>query len=75
MVTRMSWTTRIDRDQCLGSGMCAALAPELYRLEGDHAEPVREGIGADERALDAADSCPASAITVRDGGQVIGPRP
>jgi ferredoxin len=72
----MPWTTRIDQEQCLGSGMCAALAPELYRLEGERAEPVRAEIGADERALDAADSCPASAITVLDGAQrPIGPRP
>jgi ferredoxin len=29
----------------------------------------------DEILLDAADSCPAMAITVTDGGVEIGPRP
>ncbi|OEJ97728.1 cytochrome [Streptomyces thermolilacinus SPC6] len=59
----------------MGSGMCAALAPELFRLEGTYAEPVRARIPQDERALDAADSCPALAITVRDGTRTLGPRP
>ncbi len=59
----------------MGSGMCAALAPDLFRLEGAHAEPVRARMAADERALDAADSCPALAIVVRDGPRTVGPRP
>ncbi|MET9800262.1 ferredoxin [Streptomyces sp. NPDC006368] len=71
----MSWTTRIDQELCMGSGICAALAPDLFRLDGDRAEPVRQEIPADERAVDAADSCPALAIVVRDGHRTIGPRP
>ncbi|MFV2120275.1 ferredoxin [Streptomyces sp. Act-28] len=71
----MTWTIGIDPDLCMGSGMCAALAPDLFRLEGAHAEPVREEIAEDERALDAADSCPALAIVVRDGPRTVGPRP
>ncbi|MGK5629431.1 ferredoxin [Streptomyces sp. URMC 123] len=71
----MAWTTRIDGEMCMASGICAALAPDLFRLEGTRAEPVRPKIPPDERALDAADSCPALAITVRDGPRTIGPRP
>ncbi|HWU08928.1 MAG TPA: ferredoxin [Streptomyces sp.] len=72
----VSWTTEVDRDLCMGSGMCAAMASDLYTLDDeDRARPVRERIAPDERALDAADSCPASAILVRDGGLPIGPRP
>ncbi|GGY89820.1 hypothetical protein GCM10010327_20840 [Streptomyces nitrosporeus] len=66
----------MDRELCMGSGMCAGIAPELYRLDGeDRAEPLAERIPEDERALDAADSCPASAISVRAGRRLIGPRP
>lgn len=55
----MTWTTEIDRELCMGSGMCAGLAPDLFRLDAaSRAEPVRTEFGADERALDAADSCP-----------------
>ncbi|MEU9984242.1 ferredoxin [Streptomyces sp. NPDC050856] len=71
----MTWTTEIDPRQCMGSGMCAALAPDLFRLDGAHAEPVRAEIAEDGRALDAADSCPALAIVVRDGPRTVGPRP
>ena len=33
------------------------------------------GIEGDERVLDAADICPALAITVHDGNKVIAPTP
>ncbi|MFF8830913.1 ferredoxin [Streptomyces sp. NPDC015131] len=71
----VSWTTEVDPGLCMASGMCAALAPDLYRLDGEHAEPVNKEIEEDDRALDAADSCPALAIVVREGGRVVGPRP
>ncbi|MFF4172355.1 ferredoxin [Streptomyces sp. NPDC001744] len=73
-MSAVGWTTEVDREACMGSGMCAGLAPDLYRLEGAAAEPVRREIPEDERALDAADSCPALAITVRAGGRTVGPR-
>ncbi|RST16481.1 ferredoxin [Streptomyces sp. WAC05374] len=74
-MTEVSWTTEVDQRLCMASGMCAALAPELYRLDGAHAEPVRKEIDEDDLALDVADSCPALAIVVRDGSEVLGPRP
>ncbi|MEU1127298.1 ferredoxin [Streptomyces sp. NPDC005899] len=75
-MTAVTWTTEVDRGLCMGSGMCGGIAPELYRLdETDRAEPVHHRIPRDERALDAADSCPASAILVREGERLIGPRP
>ncbi|RRQ75840.1 cytochrome [Streptomyces griseofuscus] len=72
----MSWRLSVDPGQCMGSGMCAGTAPDLFVLDGDHARPVREQIPeGDERALDAADICPMQAITVRDAeGKEIGPR-
>ncbi|MDX3684733.1 ferredoxin [Streptomyces sp. AK04-4c] len=75
-MTSVAWTTEVDRDLCMGSGMCAGMASDLYALDDeDRARPVRERIAPDERALDAADSCPATAILVRDGDRAIGPRP
>ncbi|WP_181795847.1 ferredoxin [Streptomyces sp. WELS2] len=72
----VSWTTGVDRTLCMGSGMCAGIAPELYRLDDEgRAEPLAADIPEDERALDAADSCPATAISVRAGQRLIGPRP
>ncbi|MFD9293055.1 ferredoxin [Streptomyces sp. NPDC060030] len=72
----VAWTTEVDRGLCMGSGMCAGMAPDLYALDDeDRARPVRDRMAPDDRALDAADSCPASAILVRDGDTLIGPRP
>ncbi|MEU9125855.1 ferredoxin [Streptomyces sp. NPDC048506] len=71
----MTWKVEIDPHQCIASGSCAAIAPDLFTVDGAHARPREERIEEDERALDAADVCPALALTVRDGENVIGPRP
>jgi ferredoxin len=71
----MTWHVDIDKTVCIGSGMCAALAPELFRLDDDYAEPVAAEIEPIDIALDAADQCPTMAITVRDGDKEVGPRP
>ncbi|MFH8683425.1 ferredoxin [Streptomyces lydicus] len=71
----MTWKVEIDPQQCIASGSCAAIAPDLFVLDGAHARPLNDVIEEDERALDAADVCPAAAITVRDGDKVVGPRP
>ncbi|MFE3170217.1 ferredoxin [Amycolatopsis sp. NPDC059090] len=71
----MSWTVEVDGGACIGSGMCASLMPEVFELDGATARAVAGNVGPDETVLDAADSCPAMAITVRDGAEVVGPRP
>lgn len=74
----LAWQVEVDGRRCMASGMCAAMAPELFALDGEHARPVHDEIDpgeTGETALDAADSCPAGAITIRDGEKVIGPRP
>ena len=70
----MTWKVEIDAAACIGSGMCAALAPEWLSLDGERAVPVSEEVDPHEVLLDAADSCPATAITVTDGAVEIGPR-
>ncbi|WP_372503289.1 ferredoxin [Streptomyces rhizoryzae] len=75
-MSAVAWTVDIDPALCIASGSCPGVAPDLFVLDGPHARPVREEIAEDERALDAAEVCPAMAITVRDAsGQVIAPRP
>ncbi|MFD7527038.1 ferredoxin [Streptomyces sp. NPDC059849] len=70
----MTWNVRVDHGLCQGSGMCAGTVPEVFALDGEHARARSEGIEPDEQVLDAADICPALAITVHDGNTVIGPR-
>ena len=73
--------TNTPRDYAWGAidGVARALGwapsggPEAELWLGAH--PVTPSVDADETVLDAADSCPAMAITVTDGGREIGPRP
>ncbi|WP_409496795.1 ferredoxin [Amycolatopsis sp. cmx-11-12] len=71
----MSWKVEVDGGTCIGSGMCAALLPKVFELEGATATVVEGEVNPDESVLDAADSCPAMAIEVTEKGEVIGPRP
>ncbi|MFE7353084.1 ferredoxin [Streptomyces sp. NPDC057543] len=70
----MAWNVRVDPQLCQASGMCAGTVPEVFALDGEHARVRADGTEPDERVLDAADICPAQAITVHDGKSVIGPR-
>ncbi|MFF2957847.1 ferredoxin [Streptomyces sp. NPDC057963] len=70
----MTWNVRVDPELCQASGMCAGTVPGVFALDGEHARVKADGIEPDERVLDAADICPAQAITVHDGTSVIGPR-
>ncbi|WP_027927846.1 ferredoxin [Amycolatopsis benzoatilytica] len=71
----MAWQVEVDGGACIGSGMCASLLPSAFVLDGAVARPVADEAEPDETVLDAADSCPAMAITIRDGADVVGPRP
>lgn len=71
----MTWKVEVDGGMCIGSGMCASLMPETFALDGATARAIAETVEPDETVLDAADSCPAMAITVRDGAEIVGPRP
>nr|WP_275465934.1 ferredoxin [Streptomyces noursei] len=75
-MSAVAWKVAVDPALCIASGSCPAIAPDLFVLDGPHARAVQEEIAEDERALDAAEVCPAMAITVQDAsGRVIGPRP
>jgi ferredoxin len=71
----MTWQLRVDKSVCGATGMCQALAPDLFELNEAYAEPVKPEIEPDELALDAADQCPTQAISVWENGKEIGPRP
>jgi ferredoxin len=62
----MSWRVRVDTELCIGSGMCAGIAPAQFELVAGRSRSRRETIGPDDRVLDAAESCPVEAIAVRD---------
>ncbi|QIS04683.1 ferredoxin [Nocardia brasiliensis] len=76
-MTEQKWQIEVDREQCLGSGMCVGMAPEHFTLVDGRSRPIAEIVAPDEFVVDAAESCPIEAIRVRDAdtGAIIAPGP
>lgn len=57
----------IDRDECIGDGLCCNEAPETFEMDDEDKAVVLESSTDDrETILEAARSCPVDAITVED---------
>ncbi|WFE54778.1 ferredoxin [Micromonospora sp. WMMD1155] len=61
-----AWRIGVDARRCIGTSICAGTAPEHFRLVDGLSAPRAEVVAPDEVVIDAADSCPVEAITVRD---------
>ncbi len=59
----MTYIPVVDPDECSAHGDCAEIAPQIFRLD-DVAVVI--GSGPFETILEAAESCPAVAISVVD---------
>jgi ferredoxin len=59
----MSYVPVVDPEECLAHGDCVEVAPDVFRLD-DVAVVV--GTGPLELLVEAAESCPAQAITILD---------
>ncbi|MFB7614230.1 MULTISPECIES: ferredoxin [unclassified Kitasatospora] len=61
------WNITVDTVACIGSSMCVAAAPRHFVMnEADKAVALAGTVGPDQAVLDAAETCPALAITVTD---------
>ena len=69
------WTIAVDRTACIGASVCANYAPDLFELKAGKSSPRASAAEPDEAALDAAETCPVSAITVHDSstGALLAP--
>ena len=65
----VTWKIDVSAGRCMASGLCVATAPDRFVLDGDVAVPTAAEIEPDEDVLDAAESCPALAITVTENGR------
>ncbi len=68
---------RIDRDRCIGSENCVALAPSVFRIDADGKSVVLDPESVDLETLRLAQElCPTEAIVLEDGddgdGVVLG---
>lgn len=59
-------TVEIDRDGCIGCGMCAATCSEVFRIADDGLAEVYNAPTDDiaEQVREAADNCPVQVIHV-----------
>ncbi|MEU2738044.1 ferredoxin [Streptomyces sp. NPDC059340] len=58
---------QIDSDRCVGAGLCALTAPEVFTQDDDGFSAVllgREDGADDPHVRDAARSCPVRAISL-----------
>jgi ferredoxin len=59
----MTYVPSVDPNECSPHGDCVDVAPQVFRLD-DTAVVI--GTGPDDLILEAAESCPAVAITIVD---------
>jgi len=61
------WKVSVDKNVCISSAMCVALAPDRFVLDQrQRSGPVEAEIDPDEVVRDAAASCPSEAIRLVD---------
>ena len=57
----------VDKDTCIGCGLCPEVCPEIFKMEDDGkavASPSEVTEDLVSSAKEAEDQCPVSAITV-----------
>ncbi len=54
---------RVDREKCIGCGLCVSIAEKTFRLDKEgKAEIVTEAVDEEEKVQEAIESCPVGAI-------------
>ncbi len=57
----------VDRDGCIGCGVCAATCPEVFEMDDENLSAVivdEIPPQAEQSAIDAQESCPVSVIEI-----------
>ena len=75
VVLKNGWTLEVDHGVCIGAAPCTAMAPNTFALDDDAKAAILATVDEDdqETILNAAQSCPVSAIRIKDasGNQVF----
>ncbi len=61
------WKVTVDRDACIGDGICASICPDVFEMDDEGKSVVLKEIideSLHECAQEAADSCPVSCIHI-----------
>jgi ferredoxin len=71
-----NWRVEVEPGTCIGSGICASLAPTVFAVGSDRvSRVVLSQVREDPVVVDAATCCPAQAIAVTDAatGRLVAP--
>lgn len=60
---------KVDRDECIGCGLCVTICPEVFDLDDEDiaiviADPIP--LEVEGGAKEAEDSCPTDAISIEE---------
>lgn len=68
-VTKDDWTVYVDKDLCIGAGVCTAIAAQSFELDNEGKAIILQGIDQENKdaILDAAKACPVAAIIIKQG--------
>lgn len=74
-VSKEDWQVHVDKDLCIGAGVCTAIAAQSFELDDEGKAVILKGIDQDDKdtILDAAKACPVAAIIIKQGEQQIFP--
>ena len=75
-VTSTGWTVTVDPAVCIGAAPCVGVAPNTFALNDEGKAVILRTVDQDEaeNIINAARSCPVSAITVKNPeGQIVFP--
>ncbi|NPA76550.1 MAG: ferredoxin [Candidatus Diapherotrites archaeon] len=59
----------VDKETCIGCGVCVALAPDYFKLDSDgKSVAIKEEVapGDEEKVRNAAMSCPTQSIKLEE---------
>lgn len=56
----------VDKDTCIGCGLCPSLCPDVFEMDDDGKAVAKSAVpaGKEDEAKDAESSCPVNAISV-----------
>lgn len=59
---------RVNRETCIGCGMCVDICPKVFRMSDDKAAANPDAVpkDAEETCKQAAEGCPVGAIDVTE---------
>ena len=57
---------KVDKELCIGCGLCPNLSPKVFEMDGDIAIVIVESVpaGAEASCEEAVENCPVEAITI-----------